>query len=204
MLIPKELAAIAKIAAKESTRYAINGVYVKRTQSGACVASVTDGRRMVQVTWNDSHDLDAKPVKGFSAIVPAPVWKEALKSVPRRENEASLAESGTKPAGNMVAMESTDGETSRLISVPQPDGGFPRVADVIPSYEDGESSEIGVDLGLLAEMLTVVQSTVGSEYRNTSLIVPTDPKRPLTIKASNGEGLSVVAVLMPREFKPAP
>lgn len=197
MLIQKKLACISKIAAEDSTKHTINGVHVERLKNGSCVASVTDGRRLVQVKWEDDGKSSVKRVKGFSAIVPKQAWDISLKLA---LNHALLSEAPATAKCDNVQITTLDVGLSHTTSAPAIKGKFPDVSQVIPSYEIGvDASEIGVNLRLLAELLKVVAEVLGKPFR-MSLIVPTDPKRPLIIKGDNGEGLEVTAVLMSRSF----
>lgn len=189
MLIPKELVGISKIAARESTRYAIAGVHVVARKDGKAVVSVTDGRRLVQV----SFDGEAR-AEEMSTIVPRNVWNDLLNAIGADQPHGRLAATDKK-----VTLSSRCDGVARQLTAEPCRGKFPDTAGIIPSYEIGKDAQkIGMDLSLLSELLAVVSGIVGRDLpHRTHLIVPTDSLKPLLIKGDNGEGLQVVAVIMP-------
>ncbi len=212
MLIPRQVFAVSKLAARESTRYAINGVNVERVD-GQCVATTTDGRRLISVTWSDEDvraDFppdcgDVTPVDDFQTIVSRSQWDEAAKLIPKPAARLKPVLANClldeNSANGTVTMSATDlGHATgrRRVSDLSAEEHFPKYQDVIPAYDIGHNAvAIGVNPRLLAETLCAVEATAtDEEHKGVRLIVPTDPRCPMVID-SEANGVEATAVLMP-------
>ncbi len=177
MRVPRYAWSLCKIAAKESTRYAINGInfYVKK---GKGYAVVTDGRRVAEFSW---------PIDEDEVFAVATLPREACIAARALKSDVEL----TSRDGRLVI--SVGDEVAHTVSTAASDGKFPNVNEVIPKYQDDDANTIGVDPILLAELLMAVD-TLSPEL--VKLVVPNDPKKPILIQARGDSG-SATAVLMP-------
>lgn len=204
MLVPtKVLKNIVKAAARDSTRYAINGVLIERDDTGP-VAVALDGRWMLVARWTEQpwedHPLGTKPVDGFSVIVPPADLIEASKLPPKREHREILKEvviDEHDPKANVTTVEfrahNGDGACSR--TVPIIEGNFPKWRDVIPD-KNGAVIRITVNPKFLADALKAV-ADMGCDPKSGGVVLEfTSSDRPLVVRAHN-ETVDVVAVIMP-------
>lgn len=209
MLIPKRVFKISALAARDTSRHPINGVFVAREAGGKCLAVATDGRRLIRVRWNDKHLRPKFPavglgsvesVKDFSAIVATKQWDDAGKAIPKRANKPILEHCLLDETGinGKVTMGSLNGDTV--------EGKFPGYKNVIPNYTIGKDAvEIDVNPKLMAEILKVVETVATDDKsRSIRLVVPTDPSRPIVIKGHTADGIEATAILMPITLSPKP
>ncbi len=223
MLIPKQVFKVSKLAAREPTRwYAIHGIRVKRRADGKCIAVATDGRRLIEVTWDDEHLRpefaaeqrrakrpctslgSVEPVKGFETIVSQSQWDEARKAIPNVRDKPILKHcllDETSVEGK-VQMEITTLGGKRPIEGDSIEGDFP-YEDLIPKYTVGKDAvEISVNPKLLAEVLNAIKAvTKNEESEVVRLIVPANPTRPMVIEGRTPEGIKARAVLMPTSLE---
>ncbi|KKN07723.1 hypothetical protein LCGC14_1064010 [marine sediment metagenome] len=209
MLIPASIMGIAKMAAPDSTRYAINGVQFHREESGECVATVTDGRCMLQIRWDDEevrHNLEitgvsCAPVKGFSIIADARFCFAAAKrlggkNAPSKRRYVLLDESAEK---GVVRMATNDGYATIIATAPAAGDSFPDVESIIPKYTVGEDANV---IGLYPEVFAGAMSVLAEAVESTKidqgvcLIVPNDRTKPVLMR-TKGEEACGIAVAMP-------
>ena len=217
MLVPKGFFPISAVAAKESTRYAIDGVRVRRTEEGRCQLAATDGRRIIMATWDDEADRakyppvagSTKAVAGFQTTIPTKEWNEAGKLIPRTSkpilHQCLVDESSEK---GKINMSTYDCRTERRITAPYVNKPFPQIEQMVPKYKVGEDAVcISVDSKLLAETLLTISAMMRGGTANgmvsVTLIVPTTqpPKSevkglPLLIRSQRGCP-DVLGVVMP-------
>ena len=169
----------AAVAAKESTRYAIQGVAVVERQGGIYLAA-TDGRALtlVRARPDDGDDMGQMHQRIYPAVAFAAARKAA-----RRQPDASLTLNGA------AFVDGADGSHSEF---PRVDGTFPDVADILP--KGVPATTVCLD----AEYLARIQRALGAngvEVRVHGNGVP------LTIVPLylNGEGTDdgSIGVLMP-------
>ena len=207
MLIPPRILGISKLCDPESSRYALGGVRLERDKDGTPHAVVTDGRRILAVTWQEdkaqdypSIGLDPSPKPGFETIIPKKVCEEAAKLPPRKTGKPILANvviDETESNGK-VHLGATDLETDRKISPKSLEGKFPRWRDHFQDYQPHESTTMSVDCRMLAEILTVIQkSLLGDDQTKINLAVPHNPRRAIIITSRDHEGVESQAVLAP-------
>jgi len=216
MLIPKRVFAVSKIAASscEGTRYTIHGVLAERLTDGKCAVAATDGRKLIQVTWNDEHLQPEFPaigvgsveaVKGFSQIISTSQWNEAEKTIPesryKRILEHCLVDE-TSP-NDRVYMSTTNLESQKHTNGSSIEGRFPNYKEVIPEYTVGENAvELGMDPVLLANLLRVLARVATDENsKGVRLVIPTDPRKPMLAEAEL-DGVQAKAVIMPLNLAP--
>ncbi len=205
MLIPRQVFNVSKLAARESTRYAINGVNVERVD-GQCVATTTDGRRLISVKWSDEDiraefppDVgDVAPLDDFQTIVSRSQWDEAGKLIPKRTLKPVLGNCllDENSANGEVTLAATDLDRTRSVKGASVEGNFPKYRDIIPDYDIGRNAvAIGVNPRFLAEVARAVEDTA-TDDSPVRLTIPVDPGRPMVIDAQVN-GVEATAVLMP-------
>ena len=207
MLIPKGVFHVSRCAAKESTRYAINGVNVEREADGKCRATTCDGRRLLTVTWDDEYQrkefppidgINTDPVNEFSRIVPTKQWNEAAKLIPKSYKpvlkHCVLDESTEKEKVRLATTDMTDTRSITLASVEEI---FPDRERVMPKYQIGVTHvEIGINPRLLAELLRAVEDIATDDNKPcVRLVVPITPKRPMLVD-SQYEGVEATGIIM--------
>lgn len=211
MLIPREVFAVSKCAARESTRYAINGVCVERESDGKCRASTTDGRMLVSVSWDDAETRDkfpdvgssATPVDGFTSIVDREHWNRAARDITTRISEPirrhSLLDETTANGRADFRTPSDRKSEPNQAEAETIEGHFPKWRDVVPDYDIGVNAiEIGFNPDLLSTLLRAISdAATDAESKGVRLIIPKNPKQPMLIKAHNSEGREAVGVIMP-------
>lgn len=148
MLVPRQIASLGKIAAKESGRYSFNGVRLERTKDGKARAIATDGRRALIATWDEADGKEYPPIDGmdfthvdrFAAILPVTAIDRAAKAV-------SLKLARSKPVlGNIAVCEpSANGyvklgvnrlDAAERIEAQSIEGTFPPVDDCVPEVHE--------------------------------------------------------------------
>lgn len=214
MLIPREVFDVLKVAARESSRYAINGVLVERESDEQCNAVCTDGRRLLCLSWDDTEarhdypcgDANSAPVEGFEWVINGGDWSEAKNLAPKNGGvkpvlQNVLLDEHHKPNTELVFV-GTDLSKRRTLEVTPADCHFPKYRDVIPEYDDDDCVRIGVNPKLFAELLKVMADVAtDEESKGVTLIVPKDPARPIRIEAEAASGVKATGVLMPVNLK---
>jgi DNA polymerase III sliding clamp (beta) subunit (PCNA family) len=136
----------ALCAAKEETRYAINGVALTQGPCGRTFLAATDGRKvsMVVAETEDGDDLHAGQPP---AVYPVAAFKACLKATPRRASDARIRLNGKA----VVEAAGATSEFSRL------DARFPDVWAVAPTGDPQ------VRLRFNAKYLGEVAEAIGCE-----------------------------------------
>ncbi len=214
MIIPRQVFPIAACVAKESTRYAIQGVYLERldpTENGHNARAVTtDGRMLLAASWKDDDDA---PLKDWTTVVGLADWEAARKAIPRKrlkgqdhvrvkECEKPPPQVGGGPAPMELCFTGPIGWTLTAAAV---DGHFPVYRDVIPKYGEAhgdpfthEAARSGFNPDLLWKLLGAIRKMVGPDDCGVrcAFSMPVDPTKPLLIEAHDNV-LTVQGVLMP-------
>lgn len=201
MLVPKNIFAVGKVAAKEQERYAINGVCLDRTPDGRPLAIATDGRRLIAATWAEGKPEDLPEgltlkddVKG-ETIVPLDAWKEIEKNVPKRAPRPSLKVAAVGLNGNSIEAVSTDMASVKRSSAKVAAGIFPKWKQVLPRYDNPTC--ISFNPKYLAEVAEAVAEAAGvAEDCPTVTLAIQEYNRPGLIVAHGPNG-TAVGVLMP-------
>lgn len=219
MLIPRSAFPVSRCAAKEATRYAFNGVQLKRLADGKCRVAATDGRRLMVAEWTEPKDAAGFPpvfegnpqhktTAEFGAIIPADAFDKIGKSIPRSSHplicHAAVDEVG---ANGHVDMATTDLSSTTRLSPATINGSFPPVDDTIPNYEIVNESDSGhqnkaiicyYSAKLLREMLKAIEDAQAGDYQpQVKLTIPLAKNRPMRIDATNEADVKLVGVLMP-------
>lgn len=146
MLVPRSLAAMGKVCDRDSTRYALGGIFFERDSKGRPHAVATDGRRLVHATWVESDEFpesagDRTAVPGFETILPAEAITAAARGAKLSArmqrmrpnlNSVLIQEPG---ANGTVRVAATNYDTTAAADVRSIEGRFPKWRDVVPSYD---------------------------------------------------------------------
>lgn len=215
MRIPKGVFKIAAIAADETTAYAFAGIEVKRLPDDKIIASATDGRRAVRVTWKEDRrepvpELEAADVavEGFTAIVPAVDAKKADAAIPKGDRYPFVMLDEARANGRLHLI-SPGSATTVTVDSPAMEGLFPPVQEVVPQYEivsatpkEGSKAKqtavrIGVNAALLAELLkAMLAASPNADDEYVVLEVPAIANRPIKIIRET-EDVEVTGIQMP-------
>lgn len=172
-----------KVAAKDTTRYAIRGVAVYRT-GGKAYAAATNGRMAVRVPVElDATDdvPDGGPCDGKARVVPAKVWAQACK----RGHVLELN-------GQAKARDLAGGAE---MAAPFDDSPFPDVEGAIPPKG---SVSVCLNPKFLLALAEAMESTLD---KDTAVVLHMDPDKAgkvcgaIRVEPVNGSG--AVGVIMP-------
>ena len=211
MLIPKDICNVAKVAAKDETRYAIHGVNLERDADGKPWAVATDGKQLIAATWSEDpgEDFpgnlgDPSHVEGFKTLVPAKDFRDAAKLAAKGRllrarpilgnvllDERATGADGTAP------MAGTDLESVRTAAPAKVDGTFPDWQAVIPEYDAGESVSVVINPTLLAGLLDVLAKVDPGREPAVRLTIPNESGRPIRLDTVGTGTVDAKAVLMP-------
>jgi len=195
MFIPTKLKTITKCAATESTRYAIDGVCLSREADGKCRACCTDGRRLLEIRWDDTEKHD-EPPPPFQVAVPRELWELALTVPSPREEFVSFHETLAVDKSAPILVFTRRASEIRGKAL---DSKFPPTDEVIPAYKPDEGATAGYDPMLLAEMMEALVAIVAEDsYAVRFQIV--DSERPALITLKRGP-MSAIGVLMPKRIE---
>lgn len=201
MLVPKNVFAVGKVAAKEQGRYAINGVCLGRTPDGRPLAVATDGKRLVAATWAEGKaeelpaDLTAGQDIKAETIVGLETWNEIGKNVPKKAPRPNLKQAVVGIEGRQVQAVSTDMTNTRRSAGLVVEGAFPKWRQVVPRQD--KPMCISFNPKYLAEVAEVVAEAAGVNEDNPVVTLAIeDFSRPALLVAKGPNG-TAVGVLMP-------
>lgn len=195
---PRILQAVATHAAKEKSRYALNGILLARVpgpvvdgdlpgpgEAGAPVLVGTDGRRLLKVSWREEYpaaefpagpngsSVDPSPAEGFKALLPVAKMKE-VSALPVKGKTVKpilglvAVEENTEPDRRSVRFAGTDLESYRTVNVREAEGAFPQYDEVIPKGDP--VAEVCVNPEFLAEACKAAADACGlSEVRSVTV-----------------------------------
>jgi hypothetical protein len=217
MLIPRQIACLGKIAAKDSTRYAMSAIRIERHR-GQPRAMATDGRRAVIFSWLEPDasgfppiaGLSSRPVPDYAANIPPKALADAGRGIART----------TRPILEHLLLDESSPELVRLATTTldnitrseahAEEGDFPPVEDVLPNparegalYDHKRHGElpcshirIGVNAKLLAQTLEVLAQLAADDSNNTVVLtIPVSGTSPLRLDARSPERQAVAAVM---------
>lgn len=212
MLVAPKVFKLAKLAAKEASRYAINSVLFERDSKGRCVAAATDGRRLGIVEWDDramakefppinGSKAAVLPKGGFSCMIPAAACTAIAKTIPSKTPKEilrhALIEEAT--ANGKVTVITTDLSTTNQSAYDTTtEARFPKYQDLIPKYVPGmDSVRISVDPKLMIGVLEAAAEFCSEERKAVLLEIPFSPSKPIGVTAKDDVGHKATFVLMP-------
>lgn len=206
MKIPISVLNLHFVAAKESSRYAINAINFRRTADGECFAEVTDGRRLVQASWGG---LDDDGTGAFSCLLHSGMAIAALQFCTAAKGDGLPPFVVLAESDNDITLTINAAGVGATFTCEAEPGKFPKVDGVIPDYSKGERTEsplaqaarCSMDISLFMELLTAVQSVLATDERVVcKATIPHDIKKPLMLRAVSEASwgkLTVVAVQLP-------
>lgn len=208
-----------KLASKDDTRMALNGLYFKGNSTIS-----TDGHKLMKVTYTppESESKEEWPVNGVqwldsdaSFILPRSTVEKALQNIPKKDGHPLSILSNVA----VGLIQKVDGEPSRAtcqtsdlintnnVEAQIVDVKFPDYERVIPDYEnselkptlylrpDSEYRRVGIDAHMLKEICAQLE-----KYNSKHHIVLHigDENQAVVITANDGAGTEALAVLMPQ------
>lgn len=200
MLIPKWLfgAKITRLTDSEAIHYALAGVKLERNEeTNRPTAVVTDGKRMLAVTWEERDASEHPCCRGFGvegkqgepelsgshanpdfeAIVPMKSWDEAewLMSKTGKAILQNVAVDENVGEDMRLLMVGTDGDSERSLKVKQLDGRFPKWQPFMSRLNDGNSVSIELNVRMLAGLAQVLGQIAEQESDYKAILrVPTN------------------------------
>ena len=219
MLIPKQIAALAKIVAKQPGRYAKTAVRIER-RNGAPRALATDDRRAVVFSWEEPAGGDYPPIAGmnpktvpsFAVNVPPQILQQVARGVPSRSPKpvlsfALLDESSEKP----VRLAATTLDKITRAEANSEEADFPNVDEVLPQpakegniycqKKHGPAKfthvRIAINAKQFAQTLEVLADLVAEDDKPTVVLtVPIFPSYPIRMDA-RCSNRRATAIIMP-------
>jgi hypothetical protein len=193
--LPRNLAGLAALANRESTRSATATVHVLDQQDGLYRVEVTDGRRLVivqgPVPEAPPHvELQDDQPDVLAALVAGQDWKAAFALKGGQERPVLLA-------GGERLTFATGLQTYQTAAV---EGRFPEVNRVLPG--GAPLFAVLVDALLLAELLKVAAAFLPEGERGVQLLYYGKDK-PLGICTRNEQGQVFDALIVPLVIKEA-
>lgn len=185
LFLPKNLASLAALAAKESTRFAMTAVRVLDL-GGAYRCEVTDGRRLMVVRGpseaQDYPALEDAPNGAAEVLVPAADWRGAFRLGGK-----------SRPVGLAVG----DGRFvlavgDQAVTGSPPDKRFPDADGVLPRR--AAVLAVALDPALLAGLLQVAAAL---EPEGGVKLLYYGPGKPVGLIAHNDQGQYLDALVMP-------
>jgi DNA polymerase III sliding clamp (beta) subunit (PCNA family) len=206
VLLPANVAGLAKLAAVENARYALTGVRVEKLPDGyACVA--TDGRVMAMVRGtSDSPDefpagsaAEADIGEGSEVVIPTKSWTEAFKGIPRRTFKDILRNVYVQLGDKNSLLTTTDLEERRTIEARNVDGRYPPYKEVFP--KGPAKAVITVDPRLMIKVLTAAMDFCDEEQRGVDLEIFSDSVPMIVRKKRDKQEFTGVIMPLTREKK---
>lgn len=201
LTLHRSLKHVARVASKESSRYALTGVHVVAKGKRARV-SATDGKSLIEVTAPTIPAADLPTIEGFDAgangareaIVPTDAYKEAFK--PLKAGVPCCRETlAVTLQPERVTLASTDLATSRVSPVTPIEGKYPDFAHVFPEGPSTyavvfDARRLGETLLAIADILEDAgESNRAKKYRDQKppavLLEFFSPEKPVRISAGD-------------------
>lgn len=190
LTIPRNLAALEKIASKDAVRYALDCIQLRETESGYAAAA-TDGRRLALVTGPSESTSEAQqarlanaPNSGIEAYVPAKEFAKALKAMPKDKVPAGVI------SADGLTLTIADDNTSSTITCKE--GRFPNYYEVATK----PILKIKVNAKMLCELLQAAAAFTDDYDSNVEIGITTRDK-PIWVKAKNSTGQLFEGLIMP-------
>jgi hypothetical protein len=186
VFLPKNLAALAGVAAKEATRYSANALRVLDPGDGTYRVEVTDGKRLAVVRGPCAHESgpapNPSPLGLASVLVPVAEWKAAFR-MGGKQWPVALSAQGS-------SFHLAVGEQSVTGSAPE--GRFPDFASVLPKRP--APFAFCVDPLL---MIGLLQAAAALEPTGGVGVLFYGPDKPVGLVARNDAGQFFDGLLMP-------
>jgi hypothetical protein len=147
VLIPKNVASLAKLCAKENPRYAVTGVRVIDSHKATYRLEATDGR-VLGVIQGSCPGMEPEPHVPENAVIVAKDWLAGCKMATPKESVLLTLNT----AQDVCTFETGKGSATAA----QLDGRFPPVNEAFPKKPAMIS--VDVDPGLLIRVLEVAKA----------------------------------------------
>lgn len=223
MLVPRQVSAIGVVAAKESTRYAFNGIRLERTKDGKPRALATDGRRAIIATWDEADATSYPPVEGlepgkhvenFGTILPVDAMTKASKACPKLGKgwrAKPILENFVvdEPSANgTVKLAANRLDSIERIEATSIEGQFPPVDDVVPTRHEvigaGRSQKAGDDEFVTIRMRVKKNASPNTQNRCGAVVALNIDLLKGLLDAMSKGGFEFVTLSVPISATPQP
>jgi DNA polymerase III sliding clamp (beta) subunit (PCNA family) len=202
LLLPRNLAGLAKLCAAESARFSMTGVHVLEYQDRYRLEA-TDGKRLIIVqgekqderTLNYADSQTAQTLAEasdgcFDYVVPADAWTRAFRlPIKERKQESSV---GLVASDNRITLAVEDGQ----FAVQPVEGKYPNCKEVIPRKP--ATFTIRVNARLLADVLLATAALTSEPDHPSVDLLFWDKSHPFGIQPAHpSAGYACDALLMP-------
>jgi len=189
-MLARVLAAVAKVAGRNNTKYILNCVRC-RTNKSQTILTATDGRALIEARF----EANPKAPKGVLCIPAVDFLRAAsLSNDIRRDGEIRL--SGSSKPGNTCRIEVLDARAT--LRCDANDGTFPRTDDIFPAGQPVAQITFDAD-----RFVALVNAVADAAYpasdcapHGVTLTWYSDTK-PALITAKGKDGVEVRALLTP-------
>ena len=217
-LLPTNLASLADLCPKESTKFALVGVHLRVHGDGTYIAESTDAEMLLRVTGSVVDDaakypevsaLKAAPNGEMETIVPAASWSKHFRAAAKLTKKRALANRPDLRSVPVVigksqtTMAATDLEQTAVEVAQNVEGRFPPVAEVFP--KGSPAITFAVDPVRLVALLKALLPFCDDGCQNVVFQVHADQQgkgtRPIVITPAHPLGdQKAAAIIMPRAF----
>ena len=198
-----QFAAIARAAARESTRYAINGVLVEERDEGRTSRAVaTDGHMMaIMEAPNEAGEFPPifpsdTPNGRMASVIPLDKYTGAFKKAPRgrlTRVKPILACVAVQPSDKVTTLGSTDLEGKTVDVCNNPEATFPPYQDLVPTSTPVFRYMVNPDqLITLAEMA----KGVATDYQPGVVLEFWSQTKPMVLR-SQEDAAKFIGIVMP-------
>lgn len=219
MLLPiSAVKALATCTDRQSSRYALGGIWIERCADGQPVAVATDGRQLVAYEWTEETDHPHRAADNFgranfSALLGADAikqiagWKLDKRTVARNSalGCAVIDEHGAPPVGAdgkptgadaPVKVTATDKVAEFQIANAHEAGRFPKWRDVFSYCDKPGTVSVTLSAKYLAQLAKAAEALVLSDDNIGVTLTVADENSAVRFDAKSDRG-RFVAVLMP-------
>jgi hypothetical protein len=143
LLLPRNLAKIAKCAAQECHRYSITGVRLVSTEQGY-LCEATDGRMLGRVTgplpanpdqYPAGPGLTTAPNGCTESVIPRDAWTQAFKTLPRKTLRPITQNLAVVLGSPVTTLGTTDDVKATVTPVNNLEGRWPPSDSILPTKE---------------------------------------------------------------------
>ncbi len=207
-LYNKKQLEIVKIASKDETRPALQGLYIDGDTT-----VMTDGHKLMTVKSKPmpTEDWPANSIPWKKNSEPFIISREqvekCLKNIPKKSQVKLLLNAAIGKVENepCLVCQTTDIYSTDKVEGSEIDAKYPNYKQVIPDYKDNENYQaFGVSARYLKEVCTLLEkyqtasNMITLHVRKKNPKSDNDPARyPIVLTADDGEGTEAMAVIMP-------
>lgn len=180
---PREVSALASLAAKESHRYTMTNVNVRDLGTGYWQVEATNGKVLGRATGNSIPETGAP----CSVLLKASDVKDLAASA----RKAKVSELTVQGEGEVL--DGIAGPYSSRLEAQ--DGRFPDTDVILKDTESKPAVRVKVNPALLAELMKVASAILGDENQSVELAI-IDDVRPIRVTGCN-TSVKFEGLLMP-------